>query len=367
MILHLLNFFIWNGSPEIFSFHLPYVDKQITLRWYGLLFALGFLISQQILYYIYRKEGKPESDVDKLTLYMVIATIIGARLGHVLFYEPERYLNDPIKILKVWEGGLASHGAAIAILFALWLYARKKKPGQNYFQVVDRIVILVALTGALIRFGNFFNSEIIGKPTHTSAGVVFARSVTEALDASGQVENVSYVKVDSAFNENNYPPVKMLVDFKNVGSSGQELQSVVNRMGDYIQVREQIDFTSTYSARLIRNDKDYYSSLVFMYMIPRHPAQLYEAFSCVVLFILLFMIWKKHRENLPPGRLLGIFLIFCFGFRFLFEFLKEPQVEFESTMTLNMGQLLSIPLVLAGIIILQLSYRKKQGQNTASA
>lgn len=365
--MSILNFIIWNASPEIFSFHLPFADKQITLRWYGLLFALGFLISQQILYYIYKKEGKPESDVDQLTLYMVIATIIGARLGHVLFYEPERYLSDPIKILKVWEGGLASHGAAIAILFALWLYARKKKPGQGYFQVVDRIVILVALTGALIRFGNFFNSEIIGKPTHSNSGVVFARNVTEALDASDRVEAVHFVKVDSSFNENNYPPVKMLVDFKNTGASGEELKAQINRIADYRQVQEQIDFESTFSSRLVKNDKDYYSSIVFMYMIPRHPAQLYEAFSCVVLFILLFVIWKRYKENLPPGRLLGIFLIVCFGLRFLFEFLKEPQVDFESTMTLNMGQLLSIPLVLAGIVILWLSFRENAEQNSASA
>src|SRR5690606_12087880 len=143
------------------------------------LFALGFLISQQILYYIYKKEGKPETDIDVLTLYMVVATIVGARLGHVLFYEPQRYLSDPVSILKVWEGGLASHGAAAAILFALWLYSRKKKPGQSYLQVVDRIVIVVALTGALIRLGNFFNSEIIGIPTHNESGIVFARDVTK--------------------------------------------------------------------------------------------------------------------------------------------------------------------------------------------
>jgi phosphatidylglycerol:prolipoprotein diacylglycerol transferase len=111
-----LAYLIWNADPEIFSITLG--QSHVTLRWYGLLFALGFVISQQILYYIYRKEGKPESDVDVLTVYMVVATIIGARLGHVLFYEPDLYLSDPVRILRVWEGGLASHGAAIAILIA---------------------------------------------------------------------------------------------------------------------------------------------------------------------------------------------------------------------------------------------------------
>src|SRR6478609_5268454 len=180
--MNLFSYIIWNASPDIFTLPIPFIDKELTLRWYGLLFALGFLISQQILYYIFKKEGKPEKDVDTLTIYMVIATIIGARLGHVLFYEPERYLSNPVDILKIWEGGLASHGAAIGILFALWLYSRKKFVGQNYLQTLDRIVILVCLTGALIRFGNFFNSEILGKPTDNPLGIVFMNRVTESIE-----------------------------------------------------------------------------------------------------------------------------------------------------------------------------------------
>ena len=177
----ILSYIIWNASPEIFSF------GSFALRWYGLFFALGFLISQQILYYMYRKEGKPEKDVDTLTIYMVIATILGARLGHVIFYQPEIIWTDPLGIFLPFEfnpfrftglQGLASHGGAIGILFALWLYSRKKKPGQNYLQVLDRIVILVALTGALIRLGNYFNSEIIGLPTDKPWGVVFTGRLT---------------------------------------------------------------------------------------------------------------------------------------------------------------------------------------------
>src|SRR5690606_12203219 len=94
----------WDFDPELFSI------GPLSLRWYGILFALGFLISQQVLYAIFKKEGKPVQDVDTLTLYMVIATIVGARLGHVFFYEPQRYLEDPMKIFRIWEGGLASHG-----------------------------------------------------------------------------------------------------------------------------------------------------------------------------------------------------------------------------------------------------------------
>src|SRR5690606_18879956 len=160
----LLNYIIWNVSPEITTFSLPFSDQAITLRWYGVLFALGFIISQQILYFIYRKENKSEKDVDTITVYMIVATIIGARLGHVVFYEPDMLWNDPLAVFLPFEftpefrftglQGLASHGGAFGILLAIWLYSRKKRPGQNYWQVLDRIVILVALTGALIRLGN---------------------------------------------------------------------------------------------------------------------------------------------------------------------------------------------------------------------
>ncbi len=173
MINNLLDYIVWSPNPAVF----PGFER---IRWYSLLFALGFIISQQIMVYIFKKEGHDERLVDRLTIYMVLSTIIGARLGHVLFYEPDRYLSNPIEILKVWEGGLASHGAALAILFALWLYV-KKTPSQSYLWVVDRIVIVVALTGALIRFGNLMNSEIGGKPTGTDNGFVFARQTEEIL------------------------------------------------------------------------------------------------------------------------------------------------------------------------------------------
>lgn len=361
----LFSYLIWNGSPEIFTVPIPFLDTQITLRWYGLLFALGFLISQQLLYYIFKKEGKPEKDVDTLTIYMVIATIIGARLGHVLFYEPERYLSNPIDILKIWEGGLASHGAAIGILFALWLYARKKLPGQNYMQTLDRIVILVALTGALIRLGNFYNSEIIGKPTKSDYGVVFTRHVSEILKSDGTITEVSYVKNDSAPSENGYMPIKILLSFDNMQG---------NRYGDYVNyiegrvnailanspyVNEHIYQPESIDYKIYLDEAGQYYCVINTYAISRYPAQLYESFSCVLLFIILFWIWYKHKASLPPGRIFGIFMIILWTLRFLYEFLKENQVEFENNLPLNMGQILSIPLVLVGIYILIRSYKQK--------
>jgi prolipoprotein diacylglyceryltransferase len=362
------NFIIWTGNPEIVSFTLPFMDFQITPRWYGLLFALGFLLSQQILYYIFKKEGKPEKDVDTLTIYMVVATVIGARLGHVLFYEPARYLANPIDILKIWEGGLASHGAAVGILFALWLYARKRKEGQSYLQTLDRIVILVALTGALIRFGNFFNSEIIGKPTHSDNGVAFAHNVSEVLKSDGYVENVSFVRSDSAASEQGYPAIKILLEFYKGNNTKEEyatyLNGSINNFLTYHPHAKDHIYQPTYiSYRLGQDENERFTAVVYTHAIPRHPAQLYESISCVFLFAFLLWIWSRHKRSLSSGRLFGIFLIVCFGLRFLYEFLKENQVDFESSMALNMGQILSIPLVLFGIFVLVRSYKNDAGLN----
>jgi len=259
----MLIFIPWNVDPEIFSI------GPFSIRWYGLLFALGFIIGLQIISKIFKDEGKSKKDVDSVTIYMLLSTIIGARLGHCLFYEPSYYLQDPIKLLYIWEGGLASHGAAVGILIGLYLYSRKK-PDQSYLWTFDRVVIVVALAGCLIRFGNLMNSEIVGIPTDLSWGFIFVR------------------------------------------------------LGE--------DFA-------------------------RHPAQLYESISCLLLFFLLYYIYNKAKAKTPQGKIFGLFLIMIFGLRFFYEFLKENQVEFEEGMVLNMGQLLSIPLVIIGVILLIRSYK----------
>lgn len=367
-----LTYIIWNGSPEIINL------GGLSLRWYGLLFALGFLISQQIFYYIYRKEGKPESDVDTLTIYMIVATILGARLGHVIFYQPELFLENPLSIILPVEfspkfrftgfTGLASHGGAFGILFALWLYARKKRPGQSYLQVVDRIVIVTAITGALIRFGNYFNSEIIGKPTESNYGVVFASNVTELIKFDGYVEDVDYVAVDTTANVGPGKPVKILLTFKKDESyTEDQLNSYVSgRLQSMLSyntgVAEHVYQEGPLRYRLGK-EGDQYHAVLYTNMIPRHPAQLYESISCVLLFLLLFWLWNRKKNDLAPGSLLSIFLIVCFGLRFLYEFLKENQVGFEDDLSLNMGQILSIPLVIAGVALLIYSLKNKKSQN----
>lgn len=257
--MSILTYIPWNVDPEIFSI------GPLSIRWYGLLFALGFVIGQRILTKIYVAEGRTEGDVDVITLYMIIGTVIGARLGHTLFYAPDYYLSNPIEILKIWEGGLASHGATIGILFALWLFSRRMK--FDYVWVLDRIVIVVALGGALIRLGNLMNSEIFGRPTDVPWAFIFYHST------------------------------------------------------QYSQV-------------------------------PRHPTQLYESLSVFLLFVVLYWLWHKYKAALPRGLLFGLFVTFLFTFRFLVEFLKENQEAFEDEMALNMGQILSIPLILVGLFIL---------------
>jgi len=363
-----LSYVIWNTSPEIFSV------GSFALRWYGLLFAAGFLLSQQVLYYIYRKEGKPEKDVDTLTIYMVVATILGARLGHVIFYQPELFLEDPLGIILPFEfspfkftglQGLASHGGAFGILFALWLYSRKKRPGQNYLQVLDRIVIVVAITGALIRFGNFFNSEIIGLPTNNPLSVVFINRVTESITAKKD-SPVQYVKVERnkelPEGANGRVPIYIYVVFK----SGVEQMTAKNYLESDVQYYinyfdEYIDNQGSVLKYQADMDGDgNYIARISTFGIARHPAQLYESISCVVLFLILFLIWNRKKEKTPTGLIFGLFMIILWGLRFAYEFLKEDQVAFEEGMKLNMGQILSIPLFIAGILILIWSLRNKE-------
>jgi prolipoprotein diacylglyceryl transferase len=162
----LLSFIEWSVSPELFHI------GPFSIRWYGFLFALGFVVGYFIMGWIYNQEGRKKSEVEQLAVYMIFGTVIGARLGHCLFYNPEFYLSNPIEILKVWEGGLASHGAAIGIIIALYLYAKKQKD-ISLLWILDRVVIVVALAGCFIRLGNLFNSEIIGQASEVPWAFIF--------------------------------------------------------------------------------------------------------------------------------------------------------------------------------------------------
>ncbi len=162
------QFITWDVNPDI-------IHSFVTVRWYGLMFAIGFWLGFNIVAKMFKRDGAPESWVGTLLIYVAIATIVGARLGHVLFYQWDYYSAHPWKILAVWEGGLASHGGAIAIIIAVILFSiftTKRNPLWTF----DRLTVAIALVGSLIRIGNLMNSEIFGHPTDLPWGFMFVRS-----------------------------------------------------------------------------------------------------------------------------------------------------------------------------------------------
>jgi prolipoprotein diacylglyceryl transferase len=252
-----LGYIRWDVSPELFSL------GPLTIRWYGLLFALGFLIGFKLMTKIFEHEKKSIEDLNQLFYHVIIGTIVGARLGHCLFYDPAYYLSNPLEILKIWHGGLASHGGVMGIVAAVYLYSRQH-PGQDLIWVLDRLTIPAMLGATFIRLGNLFNSEILGNPTDVPWAIIFVR----------------------------------------------------------------ID------------------------MLPRHPAQLYEAITYALIFLfLLYAYWKLALQK-QRGLLLGILLTSVFSARFLIEFVKERQESFVLGLPVNVGQLLSIPAVLIGIYLI---------------
>jgi phosphatidylglycerol---prolipoprotein diacylglyceryl transferase len=159
---------VWNVDPDIFSlgaFH---------LRWYGLFFALGFFLGYLIMAQFYRREERPLENLSDLFLYLFLGTIIGARLGHVFLYQPDYFLSHPWEIPMIWEGGLASHGGFAGVMISLYLYLKKHRD-MSFIELADRLAIPCLLAAALIRVGNFFNSEILGTPSNLPWAIVFAR------------------------------------------------------------------------------------------------------------------------------------------------------------------------------------------------
>lgn len=168
-MINLLNYIHWNVSPEIFNL------GPLSIRWYGLLFASGFLIGYYLGEKMLKSEGVPQKWIDSLFFYIIIATIIGARLGHVFFYGWDYYSQNPGEIIKIWHGGLASHGGALGIIIAMLLYS-KNVTKRNVLWTIDRIVVPTALVAAFIRTGNLMNSEIYGVQTSLPWGFIFERN-----------------------------------------------------------------------------------------------------------------------------------------------------------------------------------------------
>jgi phosphatidylglycerol---prolipoprotein diacylglyceryl transferase len=348
---------IWDFKPEIF----PNIDLPIlgNLRWYGILWALSFLAAHFIVEKMYKREGKNLLELDGILLYTLIGCVLGARLGHCFFYEPETYLADPIQVLKVWEGGLASHGAGIGLIIACYFIYRKFKT-QSFLAVLDKVAITVALAGCLIRLGNFLNSEIIGTPSDSATAIVFANDIQSNLSYE-RVLGKSFQSID--YQENNTDTTVNGVTFKGYNAIikfDPAVPTVISK-GDAINYLP--------SEHVILGDKNAIvtSSQITkdVFLISRHPSQLYESFSCLLLFgFLLWIYYHKYKVDVNDGLIFGLFLIICFGLRFMYEFYKEDQVAHEASWTLNTGQRLSIPLVLIGIYCLVRSFSSKKDKKT---
>jgi prolipoprotein diacylglyceryltransferase len=246
---------------------------------------------------------------------------------------------------------------------------KRVKPGQSYLQTLDRIVILVALTGALIRLGNFFNAEIIGVPTNGPFGVVMTGPVTQLMTEpeTSPVDFVTVVKnKDLPDGQNGRKPIQFRLFFKH-GTREDDVTNYVNS-----EVKRYLTYASDYidepyptqtNYRIVQDQPGYYSATVNTFGIARHPAQLYESISCVIFFAFLFWLWARRKGDTQPGLIFGWFMVILWTLRFLYEFIKESQESFEDDMVLNMGQILSIPLFIVGIIILINVYRKTPAGN----
>lgn len=261
---------VWDIDPAIFRI------GSIEVRYYGLAWAFALGISAYMFHNFIKREGYSEKMFDSIFWFGVISAVIGARLGHCLFYDFEYYSQHPLEILDLRQGGLASHGTAIGLLIGLWLFSKKNK--MPYIWSLDRIGIAVALGGAAVRIGNLMNSEIYGTETDLPWGFIFVRA--------GET-------------------------------------------------------------------------------VPMHPTQIYEALVYLAIFgILSWMYYKRDLAVRRPGVMFGFFLIALFGSRIVIEIIKNPQVAFEESMALDMGQILSIPFVIVGIVILWRAMRKPEVQIT---
>jgi phosphatidylglycerol:prolipoprotein diacylglycerol transferase len=368
-----LGYVIWNVKPQILDL------GNFEVRYYSLLFALGFVTGYLILLGVFKKKGLGSELLDKLTIYMVVSTIIGARVGHCLFYEFDYYIRHPLEIILPWRGtigsdfeftgfqGLASHGAAIGILAGIYLFSRKTK--HSYLWTMDMIVMVTALAGCFIRLGNLMNSEIYGNPTKSNSGFVFTNDLSRLLKDkyAGTIRDISYEKAgDASVYDGQAVPLRINIRFmRNIKD-----ENLVRQFGDFMLA----DDLSRYSfdGNILPPDKDTldYSidrrnnSLWLSAVIkgvPRHPSQIYEAMSYLLIFLLLLYLYYSLNTRLRDGFLLGMFLWLVFIARFFIEFMKENQETFEDSLALNMGQLLSIPFILIGLALVIIKWPNKTG------
>ncbi len=288
----ILSYITWNASPEIVEI------GPLALRWYGLLFAAGFLVGLYMVRAMFRAEKAPEAWLDQVFITMVIGAVLGARLGHVFFYEWGYYSKHLAEIPAIWKGGLASHGGAIGIIIALWIWSARRAK-RSVLWILDKVVVPTALAGAFIRLGNLMNSEIVGKPTTLPWGFKFPKNETDLWESC---------------------------------------QACIERAGQQC-------------LEVAQTARDIYCVDIAQAPV-RHPVQLYESIGYLLSFFILYWAYWKTPAKEKLGRMFGLFLMLVLGVvRFTLEFFKDSQGGFESAFgnVLSTGQLLCIPFFLAGL------------------
>jgi len=264
----ILDYIIWNADPVLFRI------GNVVIRWYSVLLVLSFYISYLYVDHIFERENVSKTTMHSFGIFIIAGLLLGGRLVHCLFYEPEYYLKFPLDIIKPWRGelgngarfvgyrGMSGHGSVIGIVLGIVINAVRTK--TSVIWMVDRIAIFGPLIGFFVRIGNLFNSEILGTSSSLPWAFVFKR-------------------VDG---------------------------------------------------------------------IPRHPVQIYEAIAYLIIFIVSWEYYRRRGSSSKPGAILGLVLVLVYSSRFILEFFKEDQSRIESTMNLNMGQVLSIPFIIIGLILL---------------
>ena len=336
------------------------------VRYYQLFFLIAFIAGFRIMTQIFRREQVDEKYLDTLLVVMIVATILGARLGHVFFYSWDYYQNNIAEIFMPWKGGLASHGAAIAIpLSILWFYRRygRKEMGKSFLWLMDRIIITVALAGCLIRLGNFANSEIYGVAANSSVETVYLQPARQHIDRyySAYIDDLKFEpngQVDTGgCDVTLYGYTMTIIPSQEIAAmSHDEADYNMNRLvsnslrptlNDLDEDQRNVVIAEDAALRPIevQGQRAYELNVLG---IPRHPSQIYEASAYLLIFLIVGWLYLRGYGS-REGLMFGVFLIGVFGFRFFIEFLKADQEAFEANMSLNMGQWLSIPLVLIGM------------------
>ena len=343
MISDFYLFISWNIDPALY-------DGVIILRYYSLFFAISFLLGFNIVKKLFINENAPLEWMDKLLMYSVVGTILGARLGHVFFYQPDYYIENISEIFMVWKGGLASHGAAIALIIAMWIFSKKITKKHTLWSL-DKLVIAVALAAGFIRIGNLMNSEIVGLRTNSEISLFYEYKAKSQIASFFNVDSkkikITSSKKDTLINGINYPKSWVSIPLGNRKMNPYYSEAFSNAF-QYTNLESDADFFSS-------NNKNYFTltplnEMVFpIYLIPRIPTQLYEAISYWLIFCFLIWGYWKKQWYLYQGRLFGIFLTLLFTSRFFVEFLKEHQALSNDSI-LTMGQYLSIPLIAVGLI-----------------